>query len=148
VDLRTLRRANGLVADAQRDIRLAQLWGFQKERAAVVLPGGGGIDLVEMHRLLEDSGPLPELNLPPGAAIVVINPRGFRPGSVRNDVFFQAVPLVVCSAIQTWSSCALAWRVSQKRCNGCKAWGWKTVCTRCCPTCRRWICGGCSPSAR
>jgi hypothetical protein len=92
--LRTLRRANGLVADAQRDIRLAQLWGFRKERAAVVLPGGGGVDLVEMHRLLEDSGPLPDLNLPAGAAII-INPRGFRPGSVRNDVFFQAVPLVI-----------------------------------------------------
>jgi glycosyltransferase involved in cell wall biosynthesis len=25
----------------------------------------------------------------------VINPRGFRPGSVRNDVFFQAIPMVI-----------------------------------------------------
>jgi glycosyltransferase involved in cell wall biosynthesis len=92
--LRTLRRANGLVADAQRDIRLAQLWGFHKGRASAVLPGGGGIDLVEMHRLMDESRPLPALELPEGAA-AIINPRGFRPGSVRNDVFFQAIPLVV-----------------------------------------------------
>jgi glycosyltransferase involved in cell wall biosynthesis len=26
---------------------------------------------------------------------MVVNPRGFRPGSVRNDVFFQAIPLVL-----------------------------------------------------
>jgi glycosyltransferase involved in cell wall biosynthesis len=91
---RTLRRTNGLMADAQRDIRLAQLWGFQKERAWAVLPGGGGIDLVEMHRLLDETKPRGDIAIPPDAA-VIINPRGFRPGSVRNDVFFQAVPLVV-----------------------------------------------------
>jgi hypothetical protein len=90
----TLRRANGLVADAQRDIRLGLLWGFKKERATAVLPGGGGVDLVEMHRLIDGSPPPPELNILPGA-IVVVNPRGFRPGSVRNDVFFQAIPRVV-----------------------------------------------------
>jgi glycosyltransferase involved in cell wall biosynthesis len=90
----TLRRANGLVADAQRDIRLGLLWGFKKERATAVLPGGGGVDLVEMHRLIDGSPPPPELNILPGA-IVVVNPRGFRPGSVRNDVFFQAIPMVI-----------------------------------------------------
>ena len=32
--------------------------------------------------------------LPAGVPLVV-NPRGFRPGSVRNDVFFSAIPLVL-----------------------------------------------------
>jgi glycosyltransferase involved in cell wall biosynthesis len=92
--MQTLRRANGLVADAQRDIRLGQLWGFQKERPTAVLPGAGGVDLVEMHRVLDDCPAPPDLDIPPGA-VIVINPRGFRPGSVRNDVFFQAIPMVV-----------------------------------------------------
>jgi glycosyltransferase involved in cell wall biosynthesis len=91
---RTLRRANGLVADARRDIRLAHLWGFQKERAWSVLPGGGGVDLVEIHRVLDEDSPAPAADIP-DSAIAVINPRGFRPGSVRNDVFFQAIPMVV-----------------------------------------------------
>ncbi|HSV85116.1 MAG TPA: glycosyltransferase [Levilinea sp.] len=92
--LRALRRANGLIADTQRDIRLAQSWGFQKERAWAVLPGGGGVDLVEMHRLVAEQNQAPVLDLPEGA-VVIINPRGFRPGSVRNDIFFEAIPLVV-----------------------------------------------------
>ena len=92
--LMTLRRANGLLADAHRDIRLGQLWGFAAERPALVVPGGAGIDLGEMHRLraqfVESFADL----LPAGVPMVV-NPRGFRPGSVRNDVFFQAIPLVL-----------------------------------------------------
>ncbi|MEN4041683.1 MAG: glycosyltransferase [Anaerolineaceae bacterium] len=91
---RTLRRANGLIADTQRDIRLAQSWGYQKERPWAVLPGGGGVDLVEMHRLVDEKNMSVGLDLPPDA-VVIINPRGFRPGSVRNDVFFEAIPLVV-----------------------------------------------------
>lgn len=31
----------------------------------------------------------------PTAVPVVINPRGFRPGSVRNDTFFKSIPLVL-----------------------------------------------------
>jgi len=92
--LRTLRRADGLLADARRDIRLGQLWGFLPEKPALVVPGGAGIDLAEMHRLrakfVESFADL----LPAGVPLVV-NPRGFRPGSVRNDIFFQAIPLVL-----------------------------------------------------
>ncbi|MGD0005010.1 MAG: glycosyltransferase family 4 protein [Anaerolineaceae bacterium] len=92
--LRTLRRANGLMADAHRDIRLGQMWGFSPDRPALVVPGGAGIDLAEMHHLRAKFAESFADLLPAGVPMVV-NPRGFRPGSVRNDVFFQSIPLVL-----------------------------------------------------
>jgi len=92
--LRTLRRADGLMADTRRDIRLGKLWGFQAEKPTLTVPGAGGIDLSEMHRLRTGCGDVLMDDLPCGLPLV-INPRGFRPGSVRNDVFFQAIPMVL-----------------------------------------------------
>ena len=91
---RTLQRADGLLADAQRDLRLGGLWGFDTRKPSLAVPGGGGIDFMQMNR------PHPERTSPvfeqfPQGVPLVINPRGFRPGSVRNDVFFQSIPLVL-----------------------------------------------------
>lgn len=80
---RTLLRANALHADCRRDIRLAKEWGFPADRSHIVLPGGGGIQLDQFY--------LPEA---PPVQPFVINPRGFR-AYVRNDVFFQAIPLIL-----------------------------------------------------
>jgi glycosyltransferase involved in cell wall biosynthesis len=105
---RTLSRVNGLVADTRRDIRLAQDWGLAADKWTLVVPGSGGLllDRIDQPRL-DLKAELPEkLRKAPA---LVINPRGFRPGSVRNDTFFQAVPLVLsqqpdvlfaCSAMQ------------------------------------------------
>jgi hypothetical protein len=90
---RTLKRANALMADASRDIRLGYQWGFQKGKPTLVVPGAGGINLVDIRRSRTENQAWLEDHLPVGMPIV-INPRGFRPGSVRNDVFFQALPLV------------------------------------------------------
>ncbi len=90
----TLRRAAGLLADARRDLRLAQLWGFSAQRPMLVLPGGGGVDLAEIGRIRSQSNHPLEQSLPAGVPLVV-NPRGLRPDYVRNDVFFQAIPLVL-----------------------------------------------------
>ncbi|MCC6147526.1 MAG: glycosyltransferase family 4 protein [Anaerolineaceae bacterium] len=91
---RTLRRADGLLADAQRDIRLAKSWGFPAQRPMLVVPGGGGIDLREIHNLnvVQEE---PGLYTCPEGVPLVINPRGLRPGYVRNDTFFQAIPLIL-----------------------------------------------------
>lgn len=91
---RALHRADGLLADTRRDLRLAQQWGFPAERPALVVPGSGGIDLVEMHHWRSQAEEIPLEQIPPQAP-VVLNPRGFRPGSVRNDIFFAAIPLVL-----------------------------------------------------
>jgi glycosyltransferase involved in cell wall biosynthesis len=79
----TMQVANALHADCQRDVRLAQKWGFPAKRPTLVVPGNGGIrtDIFFPPETLVD-GP------------VVINPRGFR-AYVRNDVFFKAIPLVM-----------------------------------------------------
>jgi glycosyltransferase involved in cell wall biosynthesis len=79
----TLNLADALHADCQRDIRLGKQWGFASNKPTLVTPGNGGIRT--------------ELFYPPSTPVetpLVVNPRGFR-AYVRNDVFFQAIPLVL-----------------------------------------------------
>jgi glycosyltransferase involved in cell wall biosynthesis len=91
---RTLRRANGLLADAARDLRLAREWGYTAGRPELVVPGNGGIDLAELDEVV--ARPIDTLsNLLPAGVPMVVNPRGLRPAYVRNDVFFQAAALVL-----------------------------------------------------
>ncbi len=78
-----LQIADGLHADCQRDIRLAREWGFSVEKPTLVTPGSGGIRAETFH---------PPAS--PQTAPIVINPRGFR-AYIRNDTFFQAIPLVL-----------------------------------------------------
>jgi len=51
------------------------------------VPGNGGIDLAEIENITRGIG----LAVP----WHVINPRGFRSGSVRNDTFFKSIPLIL-----------------------------------------------------
>ena len=53
---RVLRRADGLIADAHRDIRLGSEWGFGTDKPALVVPGSGGIDLDEVQPPAPRSG--------------------------------------------------------------------------------------------
>jgi len=89
---RALRRAQGLMTDAQRDIRLGREWGFSADKPALVVPGAGGLRFDEIQRLASEAESLPDL---PADTPLIVNPRGSRPGSVRNDTFFRAIPLVV-----------------------------------------------------
>lgn len=93
-----LARADALLADAGRDIRLGRAWGFSAAKLSLVVPGSGGIDLAEIERtrLNARQGVYEAAleTLPPDTPLV-FNPRGFRTGSVRNDTFFQAIPLVL-----------------------------------------------------
>jgi glycosyltransferase involved in cell wall biosynthesis len=90
---RTLIRADALVADAARDIRLGQIWGFSKQKPTLVVPGNGGLNQKLIPERRQQT--LPFLQGIPSQAEMVVNPRGFRPGSVRNDIFFYAMPLVL-----------------------------------------------------
>ncbi len=90
---KTLLRADGLIADARRDIRLGMEWGFPAGRPTLVVPGSGGIDLDELERVRSEFDSLSD-TFPAGVPLV-INPRGFRPGSVRTEVFFQSIPLIL-----------------------------------------------------
>lgn len=78
----TLRVSDALHADCRRDIRLARQWGFPTGKPTLVVPGGGGI-----------RGDVFFPAAAPAASATVINARGARI-YVRNDVFFQAIPLV------------------------------------------------------
>jgi len=90
---RTLRRADALAADAARDLRLAAAWDFDPQKPTLLVPGNGGIDLAEIQALRGQ--PRPAIDAIPAGVPLVVNPRGFRPGSLRSDVFFQSIPLVL-----------------------------------------------------
>jgi glycosyltransferase involved in cell wall biosynthesis len=79
----TMKVADALHADCQRDVRLAHQWGFATGKLSLVTPGNGGVQT--------------DVFFPPQKPVeepIIINPRGFRP-YVRNDVFIQAIPLVL-----------------------------------------------------
>ncbi len=90
----TLERADGLVADTQRDIRLGSEWGFSGSKPNLVVPGGGGVrtEKIDEARQTTSLETLPA-SLPD--APIVVNPRGQRPGSLRQDMFFQSIPHVL-----------------------------------------------------
>jgi len=90
---KSLQRADGLMADAKRDIHLALDWGLGDEKPTLVVPGSGGLDLAAIQRIARQDSNLPfEI---PGNRPLVVNPRGFRPGSVHQDIFFKSIPLVL-----------------------------------------------------
>ena len=98
--VRCLRRAQGLMADARRDLRLARLWGFPAEAPALAVPGSGGLRLEELRAAggaLDDllGSEASEAGSP--ARPLIVNPRGLRPGSVRTDTFFKAIPRILAS---------------------------------------------------
>ena len=99
----TLHRADALAADAARDIRLGKLWGFDPDKQTLVIPGNGGISLSDI-RLISDDGQA-ALKWLPKDHHIIINPRGFRPGSVRNDTFFKSIPLVLSQVPNTLFLC-------------------------------------------
>jgi glycosyltransferase involved in cell wall biosynthesis len=90
---RTLKRANGLISDTLRDIRLAREWGLAPDAPVLEVPGNGGVDLPEIEAIRKQHRP--EADFLKKDAPLIINPRGFRPGSVHQEVFFQSIPLVL-----------------------------------------------------
>ncbi|NSW51364.1 MAG: glycosyltransferase family 4 protein [Anaerolineae bacterium] len=87
-----LKRCAGLITDVERDLTLAERWGFQRTvKPAMVALTSGGIDVDAVQAAGTGQSPL---DLPDGTALV-INPRGIRPGYVRNDTWFEAIPLVL-----------------------------------------------------
>ena len=90
----TLRRADALMADTRRDLRLAVRWGFDSTKPALALPSAGGIDLEQVGAAVflpfrqEVFAKIPK-DIP-----WVVNPRGIR-AYTRTDVFFQSIPLVL-----------------------------------------------------
>lgn len=100
----TLHRADGLIADAHRDLRLAKEWGLSADARTLCVPGSGGIDLTLINETTKSDLTIP-LDIPVDVPLV-INPRGFRPGSVRNDTFFKAILLVLKEIPETLFLCA------------------------------------------
>ncbi len=89
---KTLKRADGLLTDACRDIRLAKEWGFNPMKPSQVVPGSGGIDLIEIENSLYQEQPLPWIQ---SGQFHAINPRGLRPGYINTREFFAAASLVL-----------------------------------------------------
>ena len=89
---RCLQRADGLTSDTHRDLRLATSWGLDPKSPTLIVPGSGGLDLEAVKTASPSE--INHLNIPKQGSWVV-NPRGWRPGSVHQDVFFAAIPQVL-----------------------------------------------------
>ncbi len=89
---RALSRADGLLADAPRDIRLSSQWGYDPSKPSLVVPGSGGIDLGEIESALKAQA---NFHWYKQGRFHVINPRGLRPGYINTREFFAAVPQVL-----------------------------------------------------
>lgn len=78
----TMRAAAAIHADCRRDVRLADAWGLDPSKPALVVPGNGGVRS--------------DVFFPPRVAPgpVVLNPRGPR-SYVDNRAFLRAIPLVL-----------------------------------------------------
>jgi glycosyltransferase involved in cell wall biosynthesis len=88
----TLKRANGLTSDTHRDVTLAHQFGLGQDAPTLVVPGSGGVDLEAVDKAVtfeQGTYAIPE------NAYWVVNPRGLRPGSVHQDTFFTAMPIVL-----------------------------------------------------
>jgi hypothetical protein len=91
---KVLEIADGLIVDVDRDIELARRWGYSSDKPIFVALTSGGLNVNKMQHLLEDYHP-DTFSIPSGK--IVINPRGIRPGYIRNDVFFASIPVVIAS---------------------------------------------------
>jgi glycosyltransferase involved in cell wall biosynthesis len=85
----TMEHTDALHTDCYRDQPLAQEWGFDPSKPAVVLPGGGGIQLDIFYPPVT-LAKIPKLS----QGLTVINPRGLR-AYIRSDTFYRAIPLVL-----------------------------------------------------
>lgn len=99
-----LERANGLTADAQRDIDLAFTWGLAKDSPTLFIPGSGGVDLDKIQASDINLFNFSAYNIPLNRFLIV-NARGFRPGYVHNDVFFEAIPKVIKAHPEAYFIC-------------------------------------------
>lgn len=100
-----LQRVQGLLCDCHRDLGLATRdWGFRPRGLSGVLPSAGGVQTGLFHTRKTGSILRQELRIPEYAP-VIFNPRGFR-SYVRNDVFFQAIPLVLEQYPEAIFTCA------------------------------------------
>ncbi|MBG0785835.1 MAG: glycosyltransferase family 4 protein [Anaerolineaceae bacterium] len=99
---RCLKRADGLTSDTQRDTRLAREWGLAESKPTLVVPGSGGLD---RSTILETASFDPDAYGIPKDCPWVVNPRGLRPGSVHQDIFFAAIPKVLVHRPDTLFLC-------------------------------------------
>ena len=104
---KALGRADGLFSDTRRDVQLAKKWGLRAGCPTITIPGNGGLELEEIRKMQQKPPDIPDYLHEHSP--VIINPRGFRPGSVHQDIFFQCLPdvlrefphaLVICTAME------------------------------------------------
>ncbi|MBN2048133.1 MAG: glycosyltransferase [Anaerolineaceae bacterium] len=91
---KVLRRADGLITDVYRDLALAKEWGYEHGKPELVVLTSGGIDFDRLNQL-ETEAADPLIDELPKDHPLIVNPRGLRPGYVRNDTFFAAIPKVL-----------------------------------------------------
>jgi glycosyltransferase involved in cell wall biosynthesis len=92
----TMARADALMSDTPRDVRLAKEWGLSGEKPTLVIVGNGGLDLGRIRQISDQTKR--------SEPVRIINPRGLR-SYVRNDTFFKSIPQILAKHPQAIFVC-------------------------------------------
>ena len=93
---KTMRKASALLSDTGIDVSRAVEWGFDPRKPSLVVPGNGGINLLELNTA---NAGVARATVP-----TVLNPRGLR-SYVRSDTFFKSIPAVLQTLPDTQFLC-------------------------------------------
>ena len=96
----SLGRANGLIADCGRDIRLAHAHGYPENGPTLQVPGNGGIDFARFFAGPANETLREELGIPEGVKVIA-NLRGVRE-YVATESFFAAMRRVLDARDDVW----------------------------------------------
>ncbi len=89
-----LSQADALISDTARDITLAHEWGLRKDVPTLHVPGSGGLDLQQIYGADPKDFDIDQFAIPL-EGLWAVNSRGYRPGYVHQDVFFESILLVL-----------------------------------------------------
>ena len=88
-----LSQADAVTGDNKRDLELAYEWGRRPETAGELFLSSGGVRSEMFYPGGPDQTALQRIDLDPDA-LVILSPRGLRPGYIRLNTLFEAIPEV------------------------------------------------------
>ena len=89
-----LASMDGIISDTQRDLDLALEWGLRSHVPTLHVPGSGGLNLAQIFGADPQAFDTDTFHIP-DTGLWAVNSRGYRPGYVHQDVFFESIPIVL-----------------------------------------------------
>lgn len=99
-----LASVDGIISDTQRDLHLALEWGLRSHVPTLHVPGSGGLNLAQIYGTDPQAFDGSRFHIPE-TGLWAVNSRGYRPGYVHQNVFFESIPLVLAQVPESCFVC-------------------------------------------